>query len=146
MSTIDAYRSAQIQHAPPEQILLLLLERAVKDQSAALDAMDRGARLTWVAQLNHARSIFIELQSALDHTLSPQLSRHLHEVYGWALHHLARAARDGDPELLRAVQTVTLSLHEAWTAAIEQSYADAEEIVANLDVGPVPPSAFSGAP
>lgn len=146
MSTIDAYRSAQIQHAPPEQILLLLLERAVKDQSAALDAMDRGARLTWVAQINHARSIFIELQSALDHTLSPQLSRHLHEVYGWALHHLARAARDGDPELLRAVQTVTLSLHEAWTAAIEQSYADAEEIVTRLDVGPVPPSAFPVAP
>lgn len=146
MPTIDAYRSAQVQHAPPEQILLLLLERAVKDQSAALDAMERGARLTWIAQINHARSIFIELQSALDHTLSPQLSRHLHEVYGWALHHLARSAREGDPELLRAVQKVTLSLHEAWTAAIEQSYADAEEIVANVDVSAPLPSAIPATP
>lgn len=130
MPRIQAYRTTQLHSAPNEQVLILLLERALRDQDEAIDAMERGARLTWVAQLNHCRAIFVELQSALDHAVAPELTRNLHQVYAWVLHQLARAAKDGNLEVLQAVRRVTVTLHEAWTTTVARAADETEPALA----------------
>lgn len=126
MTTVHAYRSTQVLTAPPEQLIVLLLERAVREQNEAIEAMERGARQAWIAHLNHCRSIFLELQIALDHTVAPGLTAQLHALYGGAMRKIGEASRTGNVEVMRSLLVATETLHEAWIEvlhAVDESQA-----------------------
>lgn len=130
MSTINAYRSAQVLTAPPEQLVVLLLERAVREQDEAIAAMERGARQAWIANLNHCRAIFVELQIALDHTVAPGLTATLHGLYSGALRKIAEASRTGDIEITTQLRDATAILHQAWIEVLHAPPEDAARDVA----------------
>ena len=101
-----------------EQILLLLLERAVRDETAAMAAMAAGDRPGWIRELVHCRRIYVELLSALDHMVAPELVANLRRLYSWALYHLNEASRTGNRETVQRVQEATTNLYEGWMEAI----------------------------
>lgn len=125
MPDVSVYRTNSIYTSPPDQVLLMLFERAIQDMDTAATAMERGARIAWIEAINHARSIFVELQSALDHQLAPALTRSLHQVYAWALLQLTVASRERDLELLRAVRSVTVQLYESWRVVVAMAAGEA---------------------
>jgi flagellar secretion chaperone FliS len=130
MSLISAYRSAQVLTAPPEQLVVLLLERAVREEDEAIAAMERGARQAWIAHLNHCRAIFVELQIALDHTVAPGLTATLHSLYAGALRKITEASRTGNIEVTLQLRDATAVLHEAWIQVLHAPPESAEREVA----------------
>ena len=125
MHGIAAYKQISVQ-APNEQILLMLLEQAVKNQTRAITAMEESNRSAWALEIHNSRAIFLELISAIDARMAPEVARNLQQTYGWCLHHLQEANKTGNPETLRSVVRVTELLYETWVQAIQQWYEETE--------------------
>jgi len=134
MHGIAAYKQISVQ-APNEQILLMLLEQGVKNQTRAILAMEEGNRSGWASEIHNSRAIFLELISAIDTRMSPEVARNLQQTYGWCLHHLQEANKTGNPETLRSVLRVTELLHETWVQAIQQWYEENEAAPADPSGG-----------
>ena len=101
-----------------EQLLLLLLERAMRDEAAAIQAIAENDRPRWIGEIVHARSIYLELLSALDHSVAPEVTQNLRRTYTWALHQLSEACRTGESVTVQRVLEATASLYEGWMEAI----------------------------
>jgi len=124
MRGIAAYGRTTTASAPNEQLLLMLLEQALRNQNRAIAAMEEGNRSVWAAELHNARAIFLELVGAIDHELAPEIARNLQQTYGWCIHHLVEASKSGKPADVRAVQQVTELLYSTWTQAIQKWYEE----------------------
>jgi len=123
MHGIAAYKQTSVQ-APNEQILLMLLEQAIRNQNRAVAAMEEGNRSLWASELHNCRAIFLELILAIDARTVPEIARNLQQTYGWCLHHLQEANKTGNPELVRSVLRVTELLHSTWVQAVQQWYEE----------------------
>ncbi len=134
MNPFQSYRQNSVQTASNEQVLLMLLEAAINDQVEAVEAMEKHDRAGWINRIHHCRSIFVELMSALDHEAAPAITRNLHLVYAWCLHHLNQAQRTGNVDTMANVHRVTCSLYSTWSEALALSEAANGDMVADLNV------------
>jgi flagellar protein FliS len=119
MRGVQNYARQRADSAPPEDILLLLLEGAidrVRQADEAIVANDRGL---WNKHLHTVRAIFIELTTALDPSLDPALATNLRNTYGWVIHHSTEAARNGDRERLAEVGRVVQVVYDTWAQAVQ---------------------------
>jgi len=122
MHGIAAYNRTTTQAAPNEQILLMLLEQAIRNQSRAIAAMEEGNRSAWATEIHNCRAIFLELVGAIDTDVAPEIARNLQQTYGWCLHHLNEANKTGSAETVRGVLRVTELLHSTWVQAVQRWY------------------------
>ncbi len=118
MKGIAAYSRNRIESAPPEQILVMLLEKALEKEEVAREAILSGDRARRNAALHHTRAVFIELLSALDHSEAPEVTVPLANTWNWCLHQLLSVGRTGDLALLAKVEQVTRMMHETWVQAV----------------------------
>jgi flagellar biosynthetic protein FliS len=123
MHGIAAYNRTVTQ-APNEQILLMLLEQAIRNQNRAIEAMEEGNRSVWAAELHNCRAIFLELVGAIDADMAPEIARNLQQTYGWCLHHLQEATKTGNADTVRSVLRVTEILHSTWIQAVQRWYEE----------------------
>jgi len=119
MHGIAAYNRTTT-NSPNEQILLLLLEQAIKNQNRAISAMEEGNRTAWATEIHNCRAIFLELVGSLDTSMVPEIARNLQQTYGWCLHHLQEASKTGNAETVRSVLRVTDLLHSTWAEAVQK--------------------------
>jgi len=126
MRGIAAYNRT-ITNAPNEQILLMLLEQAIRNQQRAMEAMEEGNRSVWASELHNCRAIFLELIGAIDTEMAPEISRNLQQTYGWCLHHLQEATKTGNADTVRSVLRVTEILHNTWVQAVQRWYEEHSE-------------------
>ena len=124
MHGIAAYNRTTTNAAPNEQILLMLLEQAIRNQNRAIAAMEEGNRSAWAAELHNCRAIFLELVGAIDTDVAPEVAKNLQQTYGWCLHHLQEANKLGSPEAVRSVLRVTELLHSTWVQAVQKWYEE----------------------
>jgi flagellar biosynthetic protein FliS len=124
MHGIAAYNRTTTNAAPNEQILLMLLEQAIRNQNRAIAAMEEGNRSAWAAELHNCRAIFLELVGAIDSDVAPEVSKNLQQTYGWCLHHLQEANKLGSAEGVRSVLRVTELLHSTWVQAVQKWYEE----------------------
>lgn len=122
MHGIAAYTRTTTQAAPNEQILLMLLEQAIRNQNRAIAAMEEGNRSAWGSEIHNCRAIFLELVGAIDTDVAPEIARNLQQTYGWCLHHLNEANKSGSPDGVRGVLRVTELLHSTWVQAVQKWY------------------------
>lgn len=122
MHGIAAYTRTATQAAPNEQILLMLLEQAIRNQNRAIAAMEEGNRSAWAAEIHNCRAIFLELVGAIDADVAPEIARNLQQTYGWCLHHLNEANKTGSTDTVRGVLRVTELLHSTWVQAVQKWY------------------------
>lgn len=118
MQGIKSYKRSSIEGATNEQLLILLVEAAIKRAENADEAMERGDRAAWVAEIHTARAIFVELRLALDHSLAPEVTAGLDRTYRWCIHHLTESSRTGDRARLAEVRRVSRVVHTTWTEAM----------------------------
>lgn len=123
MHGIAAYNRTST-NSPNEQILLLLLEQAIKNQNRAIAAMEEGNRTAWATEIHNCRAIFLELVGSLDTSMAPEIARNLQQTYGWCLHHLQEASKTGNAETVRSVLRVTDLLHSTWAEAVQKWYEE----------------------
>lgn len=124
MRGIQSYRRSAIEGASNEEILVMLLEAAIRREEAADAAMERGDRRAWVGEIHIARAIFLELRIALDHSLVPEVTAGLDRTYRWCVHHLTAVARSGDRAGLEKVRQVTGVIHATWVEALKIARAE----------------------
>jgi len=118
MRAIARYRTHQKSSAPPQQVVLMLLQTAVhRLGQAARDEAQPGSA-SWVQDLHHVREIFLELAAALDHEAAPELCGKLHPLYMWSVRQLARAGRERSKQRVVEVLRVATSLLEGWQVAV----------------------------
>ena len=106
MNGIAAYSRTRIESAPNEQLLVMLLEKAMQKEAEAIAAIVAKDRMRWNAAIHHARAIFIELNNALDHGDAPEVTQTVATTYRWCIFQLGAAARTGDMALLARVREV----------------------------------------
>lgn len=126
MNGIAAYNRTRIESAPQEQLLVMLLEKALEKERAARAAKLAGDRVRWQAALHHARAVFIELNNVLDHTEAPEITRQLSITWTWCTHQLMAVAKSGDLTVLDKVEEVTRMMHTTWLQALELRDAERE--------------------
>lgn len=117
MHAIRQYQDQAVRTSSNAQVLLLLLERAIRDQEVAVEAIGLGDRKAWIEAIHHATAIFIELNDALDAESAPELVANLRGIYTWCITQLQEAQRTGDLTVVQGVHRVTCSLHATWTEA-----------------------------
>lgn len=130
MNPFQSYRQNSVQTASNEQVLIMLLEAAINDQVEAVEAMAKQDKAEWINRIHHCRSIFVELMSALDHEAAPAITRNLHLVYAWCLHHLNQAQRTGNVDTIANVHRVTCSLYSTWSEALVTAEAANNAMIA----------------
>ncbi len=123
MRGIASYKSNNIGSSSPEQLVLTLLEGALRRQASAVEALDDQDWQRATQLLAEVREIFGELLGALDDRVAPQLTTELRRIYGWALVQTSRAATERQPAQVVEVQRVVTVLHEAWAAVAAREVA-----------------------
>lgn len=121
MKATASYRQHQVFSAPNEQVLVLLLEKVLEKLESARAAMTKGgsgSRVQWCQDLGRVRAILVELRSALDHDVAPELSGALESTYTWILGRLSDIGRSGDPAEVETLLRATRPLYEGFSAAI----------------------------
>lgn len=86
----NAYLQASVQTASPERLLVMLVDRLVRDVEQAIDALEHGRTQDSHQHFLHAQDIVAALQSSLKPDVwdgAPALS----SIYSWLLSQLVKA-------------------------------------------------------
>jgi flagellar biosynthetic protein FliS len=127
MNAIASYRRNRLENAPNEDILVMLLNEAVRRELEAGICMENKDRAGWIGHIHVARAIFMELRMALDADTPPEISNPLRNTYSWCIHHLTDVAHSGDVTKLAEIQRVTAMVEDTWTRAVQISRGETPE-------------------
>lgn len=114
-----AYATNSVATAGPEQLLVLVYDRLLRDLTLAEEAQRDGRRDLAHNELVHAQALLAELMSSLDPTAwdgGPGLMA----LYTWMMSELVQANITGDASRTATCRGFVADLAEAWrTAALE---------------------------
>lgn len=127
MRGIQSYRKSSVEGARQDELLLMLVETLVLRIERADAAMEAGARSEWNEHLRVSREILLELRTALDHALAPEITDGLDRTYRWLVFHLVAAGRTGDRERLAEVRRVAGVVLHTWTEAVRMARLSGRE-------------------
>ena len=115
----QAYRESSVLSAPPEALVVMLYDGALRFLFQAGVAMrDKQIELTH-RKLRRAEDIIIHLRDTLDMEQG-EISERLHAIYMFCLRHLRQARLDQDPGKVEQVRAMLAELREAWAAISQQ--------------------------
>jgi flagellar biosynthetic protein FliS len=118
MRGFSSYKRNNIESAPNEELIVLLVEGALHRIDRADAAMAEGNRSAWTKDLHTARAIYTELLGAFDPDAPPELSGPVCNTYRWLILHLVQADRNGDRAKLSEIREVAVTMVETWTRAL----------------------------
>jgi len=118
MRGLSAYKNVSTHSASPEQLLLLLYERAIQDQRDAIEYIKADDITSANDSMRHAREILVELAAALDHAAAPELSANLHRLYMWCVRLMLKAGQTQDIQHIEESMGIVQELYEGWRSAI----------------------------
>ncbi len=112
----DRYLAERVRTATPEQLIKMLLDRAVAELELARVELEAGRRPAANPHLGRAQGIVGELRCCLDLRVG-QLAANLDELYGYAYGRLVEAGLDGEPSHVHDVVSVLEPVRDAWSQA-----------------------------
>ena len=115
----QAYRQSSVLSAPPERLVVMLYDGALRFLFQAAVAMREKQIETAHSKLRRAEDIILHLREALDMDQG-EISARLHAIYQFCLRHLRQARLDQDPAKVEQVRALLSDLREAWAAISEQ--------------------------
>lgn len=108
-----AYNQSAILTAPPERLVVMLYDGAIRFLSQAAAAMRAGnARIAW-QRMMRADAILNELDLTLDMSQG-EIPARLRSIYLFCRRQLIEANRDADPGRIDAVGRMLGELRESW--------------------------------
>ncbi len=131
MRGLDSYRQNRVFSAPNEQVVVMLFEVAVTQLENAREAMERagpGSRIKVAEHLGTVRSVYLELHSALDANVAPEMVKNLALTYSWVIRRLGELGREHDVAGVDGLIRVSQTLLDAFRHAAEHA-GDVSEVV-----------------
>jgi flagellar protein FliS len=114
----------QLQAAPPEDLILMLFEGALRFGNEADEAILRGDRAAGEALIGRVRAIVEELERGLNPEAG-SITRHLGAIYEYVLRRLEPGTVDSPT--LREVLADLQVLCEAWSALVAERRGESSE-------------------
>ncbi len=111
---VAQYRSAQVETASPERIVVQLYDGAIRFLSEAVVAVEAGDLPLKNQKLKRAHAIVSELQLTLDPSHAPELCADLDRLYDFVLHRISVFTLDEDGEAVEPAIRVMKELRAAW--------------------------------
>lgn len=135
----NQYQSYQIQNAPPEQLLILLYDGAIRFVRKAQTAIDQDNIEERNRMVNKVSAIVSELASTLDHEIGGQLADDLERLYMFMLRELTQANINSSKKKLKVVEELLVYLRSTWTQAIDMFNKQKKEGLAFTPAPEAPP-------
>ena len=114
---ISAYQTIDTTTADPAQLVLRLLDGAVRFLRQALRGLDRGDVAVFAQGQSRAHAVIAELRSALDHDRGGEIAANLDRLYDFMLRHLTVGLLQKDRTRLEGVATLLVTLREGFDGA-----------------------------
>ena len=108
-----AYATQSILTAPPERLVVMLYDSALRFLNQAASAYEEGDARLGLAKVRRVDAILAELDGSLDMSYG-ELPERLRSIYVFCRQHLLDASLQRDPAGVRQVARLLASLHEAW--------------------------------
>jgi len=115
----NRYQSNQVQNAPPEKILLMLYDGAIRFVRRAENAMDEKNIEEKNIYINKTSAIVAELAATLDHEVGGSLATDLHRLYMYMIGQLSRGNASNNKNYLLVVERLLVDLRVTWGQAVE---------------------------
>jgi flagellar protein FliS len=115
----QAYRESSVLSAPPEALVVMLYDGALRFLFQAGVTMREKQIEPTHRKLRRAEDIIIHLRDTLDMEQG-EISERLHAIYMFCLRHLRQARLDQDPAKVEQVRAMLAELREAWAAISQQ--------------------------
>lgn len=130
-SGYDQYRQTSIQTAPPEQLVVMLYDGAIRSLEQAKLAIQSSQDPS--EAIAKAQDIIAELAASLNHSAG-ELAGNLAQLYNFWIQRLFQAQIQRDATRIDEVITMARDLREAWvTIAAQQRRLEAETAAGSLD-------------
>lgn len=121
----QAYRRTQIETAPPEQLILMLYDGAIRFARNGRRALESGDRQKAHHNLTRAQDVMSELIGSLDMEAGGELAANLYQLYRYIYQRLVQAnVRKSVEPIDEAIRLVS-ELREGWYEGVIQGRAHA---------------------
>jgi flagellar secretion chaperone FliS len=125
----QAYTESSVMTAPPEKLVVMLYDGAIRFLRQSAVAMRAGNREVAVNRIHRADAIIDELNFTLDMSHG-QISTGLRSIYLFSKRHLSEAIVERDPERVDEVIRLLSELREAWQQIAGQAAAASDAAAA----------------
>jgi flagellar protein FliS len=113
----NAYRRVDLESAPKHDVLGRLFDRFQQDVVTATKAIAAKDVVGKSAAIDHALRIVRELQTALDHSVAPEMTANLFALYDFVATQLCLANLSLDPKKLGEASKIMSELSTAFREA-----------------------------
>lgn len=118
------YQKTQVTTASREKVLLMLYEGAIRFTKHAHAAMNQGKIAEKGKYISKATAILSELMATLDFKAGGQLAVDLENLYVFMIDRLIEGNIKNDPECLKSVEQLLMTLYDAWKDVVENPRPD----------------------
>lgn len=118
MTSPQAYRQSAVLTAPPEQLVVMLYDGALRFLQQGAIAMTNGQIELSHRKLRRAEDILMHLRQTLDMEQG-EIAARLLAIYSFCERHLLLARSDRDPTKIEQISELLRQLREAWVAIAE---------------------------
>lgn len=118
--TAQRYLESQVLTAPPERLVVLLYDGAIRFALRAAEAIDKKDMEEAGTLLIRAQRIILELLCALRPEANREVSGNLTRLYGFVYEELVWANVERDAARIRKVVPVLETLREGWASAVDK--------------------------
>lgn len=116
-SLYEQYRQTSIQTAPPEQLVVMLYDGAIRFLEQAKVAMRDGRDAS--DSIGRTQDILVELLASLNRSAG-EVSNNLSVLYEFWIQRLFQAMARRDVKMVDEVSTMVRDLRESWAAIAQQ--------------------------
>jgi len=125
----QAYTESSVLTAPPERLVVMLYDGAIRFLGQAAIAMRSDNRSVALVRVQRAEAIINELNYTLD-MRQGEVATRLRAIYLFCKRHLTEALIEREPEKIDEVIRLLGELREAWVQVAGQSAAAGESAAA----------------
>ncbi len=111
------YQAAQLETAPPERLLIMLFDGAIRFANTAIKAMQEKNIEAAHRNCIKVQNILTELMSTLRFDIGGEIAENLFRLYEYLHRRTVQANIQKDPEILMEVLGHLKDLREAWVQA-----------------------------
>ncbi|RMF44521.1 MAG: flagellar export chaperone FliS [Deltaproteobacteria bacterium] len=115
----NQYQQNQVNQAPPEQILIMLYDAAIRHTVRAIEGLANQDIVAKAEGISKAMHIITTFSDTLDHQIGGEVAENLDALYNYMVRELSAANLHNDPAPLKNVETMLRDLRVTWTEAIE---------------------------
>ena len=112
-SAHQAYTESSVLTAPPEKLVVMLYDGAIRFLNVGAAALRNGDHVQARDRIRRAEAIIDELNNTLDMSLG-EIATRLRSIYLFCKRHLIQASIQRDPAAVDTVIELLAELREAW--------------------------------